>query len=56
MTMSGGGPPAGGGAGAGAPLAAPTLVEVTIPRRNTISGLGSYTIKSSTYDPRSSKY
>ena len=33
-----------------------TVVEVTLPRRNTISGLGSYSIKSETYDPRSSKY
>ena len=33
-----------------------TVVEVTLPRRNTISGRGAYSIKSETYDPRSSKY
>ena len=33
-----------------------TVVEVTLPRRNTISGRGTYSIKSETYDPRSSKY
>ena len=38
------------------PVAGHTVVEVTLPRRNTISGLGSYSIKSETYDPRSSKY
>ena len=54
-----------GTVGGGAPVAATTtlpkvaghtVVEVTFPRRNTISGLGAYSIKSETYDPRSSKY
>jgi hypothetical protein len=60
--MSGG---AGTGGGGGAPKAATTVlptvtghtvVEVTFPRRNNDSGLGSYSIKSETYDPRSSTY
>ena len=60
MTMSGG-----GGTGGGAPVAPTTVlptvtghtvVEVTFPRRNNDSGLGSYSIKSETYDPRSSTY
>ena len=33
-----------------------TVKEVTFPRRNTDAGLSSYSIKSETYDPRSSKY
>ena len=37
-------------------VAGHTVVEVTLPRRNTISGRGTYSIKSETYDPRSSKY
>ena len=53
-----------GTVGSGAPVATTklpavaghTVVEVTFPRRNTISGLGTYSIKSETYDPRSSKY
>ena len=54
-----------GTVGGGAPVVATTalpkvaghtVVEVTLPRRNTISGLGAYSIKSETYDPRSSKY
>ena len=55
MTMSGGGPPA--------PMATvlPTVtghkvVEVTFPRRNLDAGLAAYSIKSETYDPRSSTY
>jgi hypothetical protein len=55
MTMSGGGPPA--------PMAnvlpavtGHTVVEVTFPRRNTDAGRTTYSIKSETYDPRSSKY
>jgi len=59
MTMSGG-----GGTGGGAPASTTVLptvaghkvVEVTFPRRNNDSGLGSYSIKSETYDPRSSTY
>jgi hypothetical protein len=57
---------AGTGTGGTAPAAAPatvlpvvaghTVVEVTLPRSNTISGLGAYSIKSETYDARSSKY
>ena len=62
MTMSGG---SGTGTGGGAPIAPTTVlptvtghtvVEVTFPRRNTDAGLASYSIKSETYDPRSSKY
>jgi hypothetical protein len=33
-------------------VAGHTVKEVTLPRSNTISGLGSYSIKSETYDPR----
>jgi hypothetical protein len=33
-----------------------TVVEVTLPRRNTDAGLAPYSIKSETYDPRSSNY
>jgi len=33
-----------------------TVVEVTLPRTNTDAGLAPYSIKSETYDPRSSKY
>ena len=53
---------AGTGTGGGTPatvlpvVAGHTVVEVTLPRSNTISGLGAYSIKSETYDARSSKY
>ena len=33
-----------------------TVVEVTFPRRNNDAGMAPYSIKSETYDPRSSKY
>ena len=33
-----------------------TVVEVTLPRRNSDAGLASYSVKSETYDPRSSTY
>lgn len=53
----------GTGTGVGAPaakslavVAGHTVVEVTLPRRNTDAGLAPYSIKSETYDPRSSKY
>ena len=54
MTMSGGG-------GTGGTTVLPTVsghkvVEVTFPRRNLDAGLAAYSIKSETYDPRSSKY
>ena len=59
MTMSGG--TGGGGAPKAATTVLPTVtghtvVEVTFPRRNTDAGLAAYSIKSETYDPRSSKY
>jgi hypothetical protein len=61
MTMSGG---SGTGTGGGSPASTTvlptvtghTVVEVTFPRRNTDAGLAAYSIKSETYDPRSSKY
>ena len=60
MTASGGGSP---GSGTGAPtgktlpaVTGHTVVEVTLPRRNTDAGLAPYSIKSETYDPRSSNY
>ena len=64
MTMSGGTGGGTGGTGGGAPVATTVLptvsghkvVEVTFPRRNTDAGLAAYSIKSETYDPRSSKY
>ena len=61
MTVSGGGAPGAktGGAPAAKGLAAVAghkVVEVTFPRRNTDAGLAAYSIKSETYDPRSSKY
>jgi len=33
-----------------------TVVEVTLPRRNSDAGLVPYSIKSETYDPRASTY
>ena len=61
MTMSGGTGPGTGGAPVAPTTVLPTVtghtvVEVTFPRRNNDSGLGSYSIKSETYDPRSSTY
>ena len=65
MTISGGAPGGGTGTGTGGGGARATVlptvsghkvVEVTFPRRNTDAGLASYSIKSETYDPRSSKY
>ena len=37
-------------------VAGHTVKEVTFPRRNTDAGLAPYSIKSETYDPRSTKY
>ena len=58
MTVSGGGTKTGGAPAAKslAAVAGHTVVEVTLPRRNTDAGLAAYSIKSETYDPRSSKY
>jgi hypothetical protein len=39
-----------------AAVAGHKVVEVTFPRRNTDAGLAAYSIKSETYDPRSSNY
>jgi hypothetical protein len=39
-----------------AAVAGHKVVEVTFPRRNTDAGLAAYSIKSETYDPRSTKY
>ena len=55
-----------GTGGTAAPAAAPatvlpvvaghTVVEVTTTHTNNYAGPGTYTVKSETYDPRSSKY
>jgi len=37
-------------------VAGHTVVEATLPRTNKDAGLAAYSIKSETYDPRSSKY
>jgi hypothetical protein len=37
-------------------VAGHTVVEVTFPRTNKDAGLAAYSIKSETYDPRSSNY
>jgi len=37
-------------------VAGRVVKEVTLPRRNTDAGLAPYSIKSETYDPRSTKY
>lgn len=59
MTMSGGTGGTGGGGSRATVLptvTGHTVVEVTFPRRNLDAGLVAYSIKSETYDPRSSKY
>ena len=55
MAMSGGGPPA-AKANVLPAVTGHTVVEVTFPRRNLDAGLVAYSIKSETYDPRSSNY
>jgi hypothetical protein len=37
-------------------VAGRTVAVVTVPRRNSDAGVAPYSIKSETYDPRSSKY
>jgi len=55
MTMSGSPPPKVGG-NVLPTVAGHTVKEVTFPRRNTDAGRAAYSIKSETYDPRSTKY